>query len=121
MGRLLGNGVRSGIVGDVIAAGEGIETVLSVRSALPDLPIVAALSANHLAALLFRVTLRRTKRALMVSESVLMVPSGLARTACPGAGIGKGTITHVSYSPADSGKLQSTPFSGLLFLPSFRS
>jgi hypothetical protein len=42
-----------------MAAGEGIETMLSVRSALPDLPMVAALSANHLAALLFRVTLRR--------------------------------------------------------------
>jgi hypothetical protein len=42
-----------------MAAGEGIETMLSVRSALPDLPMVAALSANHLAAILFRVTLRR--------------------------------------------------------------
>jgi Toprim domain len=59
MGHLLGNGVRFGVVTDVMAAGEGIETVLSVRSALPDLPMVAALSANHLAALLFRVTLRR--------------------------------------------------------------
>ena len=59
MGHLLGNGVRFGTVTDVMAAGEGIETMLSVRSALPDLPMVAALSANHLAALLFRVTLRR--------------------------------------------------------------
>jgi hypothetical protein len=59
MGHLLGHGVRFGIVTDVMAAGEGIETMLSVRSALPDLPMVAALSANHLAALLFRVTLRR--------------------------------------------------------------
>jgi hypothetical protein len=59
MGHLLGHGVRFGAVTDVIAAGEGIETMLSVRSALPDLSMVAALSANHLAALLFRVTLRR--------------------------------------------------------------
>ena len=59
MGHLLGNGVRFGAVADVMAAGEGIETMLSVRSALPNLPLVAALSANHLAALLFRVTLRR--------------------------------------------------------------
>ena len=58
-GHLLGNGVRLGVVTDVMAAGEGIETMLSVRSALPDLPMVAGLSANHLAALLFRVTLRR--------------------------------------------------------------
>jgi len=59
MGYLLGHGVRFGVVTDVMAAGEGIETMLSVRSALPDLRLVAALSANHLAALLFRVTLRR--------------------------------------------------------------
>jgi Toprim domain len=59
MGHLLGHGVRFGLVTDVMAAGEGIETMLSVRSALPDLPMIAALSANHLAALVFRVTLRR--------------------------------------------------------------
>ena len=59
MGHLLGHGVRFGVVTDVMAAGEGIETMLSVRSALPDLSMVAALSANHLAALLFRATLRR--------------------------------------------------------------
>ena len=59
MGHLLGNGVRFGAPTDVMTAGEGIETMLSVRSALPDLPMVAALSANHLAAILFRVTPRR--------------------------------------------------------------
>ena len=59
MGYLLGHGVRFGVVTDVMAAGEGIETMLSVRSALPDLRLVAALSANHLAALLCQVTLRR--------------------------------------------------------------
>jgi hypothetical protein len=42
-----------------MTAGEGIETMLSVRSVLPGLPMVAALSANHLAALLFGITLRR--------------------------------------------------------------
>jgi len=45
MGHLLGNGVRFGVPTDVMVAGEGIETMLSVRSVLPDLPIVAALSA----------------------------------------------------------------------------
>jgi Toprim domain len=59
MGHLLGHGVRFGIVTDVMAAGEGIETMLSVRSALPHLPMVAALSANHLAALLLPAMLRR--------------------------------------------------------------
>jgi hypothetical protein len=59
MGHLLGQGVRFGAAHDVMAAGEGIETVLSLRTALPRLPAVAALSANHLAALLFPATLRR--------------------------------------------------------------
>ena len=59
MGHLLGNAVRFGTALDVMAAGEGIETVLSLRSALPTLPMVAALSANHLAALLLPSTLRR--------------------------------------------------------------
>jgi hypothetical protein len=59
MGYLLGNGVRFGIAQEVMAAGEGIETVLSLLSAIPTMPMVAALSANHLAALLLPATLRR--------------------------------------------------------------
>jgi hypothetical protein len=59
MGHLLGHGVRFGVARDVMAAGEGIETMLSLRSVLPALPMVAALSANHLAALLLPPTLRR--------------------------------------------------------------
>ena len=59
MGHLLGHGVRFGDAIDVIAAGEGLETMLSLRSALPALPMLAALSANHLAAVLFPATLRR--------------------------------------------------------------
>ncbi len=35
MGDLLGHAVRFGIAGDVMAAGEGIETVLSARQAIP--------------------------------------------------------------------------------------
>jgi len=59
MGDLLGNAVRFGIGGEVMAAGEGIETVLSIRQVLPDMPMLAALSAAHLAAILFADTLRR--------------------------------------------------------------
>lgn len=59
MGDLLGNAVRFGVCGDVMAAGEGIETVLSVRQVLPDMPMLAALSAAHLAAILFPPQLRR--------------------------------------------------------------
>jgi hypothetical protein len=59
MGELLGNGVRFGTVRDVMAAGEGIETALSVKMALPGLPVIAALSAAHLCAISFPSTLRR--------------------------------------------------------------
>jgi hypothetical protein len=59
MGHLLGNAVRFGVAHDVMAAGEGIETMLSLRCALPTMPMVAALSAAHLAAILFPATLRR--------------------------------------------------------------
>ena len=59
MGGLLGHAVRFGAADDVLAAGEGIETMLSLRCALPAMPMAAALSANHLAALLLPPTLRR--------------------------------------------------------------
>ena len=59
MGHLLGHGVRFGIAADAMAAGEGLETMLSLRTALPALPMLAALSANHLAAILFPAKLRR--------------------------------------------------------------
>jgi hypothetical protein len=59
MGELSSNGVRFGARLDVMAAGEGIETVLSVRCLLPTMPMVAALSSAHLAALLLPSTLRR--------------------------------------------------------------
>ena len=50
MGALLGNGVRFGRAKDIAAIGEGLETILSLRSALPALPMVAALSTAHLGA-----------------------------------------------------------------------
>jgi hypothetical protein len=59
LGHLLGNGVRFGIATDVLAAGEGLETMLALKSILPLLPMVAGLSANHLAALDLAPTLRR--------------------------------------------------------------
>jgi len=59
MGSLLGHAVRFGAAGDVLAAGEGIETMLSLRLALPAMPMAAALSAGHLAALLPPPALRR--------------------------------------------------------------
>jgi hypothetical protein len=64
MGDLLGHGVRFGLVDDVMATGEGIETMLSLKSLLPALPTVVALSAAHLAALLLPASLRRLYVAL---------------------------------------------------------
>ncbi|MDP0926557.1 toprim domain-containing protein [Paracoccus onubensis] len=59
MGELLGHGVRFGTAGGVLAAGEGIETVLSVRQVLPTMPMLAALSTAHLAAIRFPPMLQR--------------------------------------------------------------
>ena len=59
LGALLGHGVRFGRATDRLLAGEGIETVLSLKSVLPELPLVAALTANHLAALLLPPGLAR--------------------------------------------------------------
>jgi hypothetical protein len=59
MGRLLGNGVRFGAAQDVVAVGEGIETMLALRRILPKIPMIAALSASHLVALVLPPGLRR--------------------------------------------------------------
>jgi hypothetical protein len=50
MGDLLGHAVRFGRPSEIMAVGEGIETMLSLKSALPRMPMAAALSAAHLAA-----------------------------------------------------------------------
>lgn len=59
MGHLLEHAVRFGRADDVMAAGEGIETILSLRCVMPRLPMAAALSAAHLAAIAFPPRLRR--------------------------------------------------------------
>ncbi len=59
LGHLLGNGVRLGTATDTLAAGEGLETMLALKSVLPLLPMVAGLSANHLSALDLSPALRR--------------------------------------------------------------
>ncbi|MAS13251.1 MAG: DNA primase [Nitratireductor sp.] len=59
MGDLLGHAVRFGLSSDVLAAGEGIESVLSAREVMPGMSAAAALSAAHLAAIEFHDALRR--------------------------------------------------------------
>jgi hypothetical protein len=81
MGHLLGNAVRFGFADDVMAAGEGIETILSLRCVLPALPMVAALSANHLAAFLLPDGLRRLYIARDADAAGEAVQAALARRA----------------------------------------
>lgn len=59
MGNILGNAVRFGTADDVLIAGEGIETMLSLHEVLPTMPMAAATSSAHLAAILFPAKLRR--------------------------------------------------------------
>lgn len=59
MGHLLGHGVRFGRSGRVMLAGEGIETMLSLRQVMPTSGAIAGLSAAHLAAILFPSRLQR--------------------------------------------------------------
>jgi hypothetical protein len=67
LGLLLGHAVRFGTtagqegepVNGVLVVGEGIETVLSLRCLLPGIPMAAALSAGHLAALILPAGLHR--------------------------------------------------------------
>ncbi len=59
MGLINGQGVRIGKASSIVAVGEGLETMLSLRVVLPSLPIVAAGSANHLDALLLTEALHR--------------------------------------------------------------
>jgi len=59
MGNILGNAVRFGTANDVLVAGEGIETMLSLREVRPTMPMAAATSSAHLAAILFPPTLQR--------------------------------------------------------------
>ncbi|WP_342251444.1 DUF7146 domain-containing protein [Sphingomonas sp. OTU376] len=59
MGHLLGHGVRFGRASRVMTAGEGIETILSVRQVMPGMPMIAGLSAAHLAAIEFPAGLER--------------------------------------------------------------
>jgi hypothetical protein len=63
LGHLLGNGIWLGLEPGtpvpVMAAGEGFETMASLRTVMPPLPVAAATSANHLAGLTFPPGCRR--------------------------------------------------------------
>nr|WP_295468845.1 toprim domain-containing protein [Mesorhizobium sp.] len=63
LGCIFGNGnwlgLDPGMPVPVMAAGEGFETMASLRTVMPALPVAAATSANHLAGLTFPPACRR--------------------------------------------------------------
>jgi hypothetical protein len=59
LGHLIGNAVRFGSASDVLTAAEGIETALALKMVMPAMPVAAALSSAHLAALVMPSSLRR--------------------------------------------------------------
>ncbi|MDF1719250.1 MAG: toprim domain-containing protein [Minwuia sp.] len=59
LGHLTGNGVRFGAVTDTMIAAEGLETALALKMVMPAMRVIAALSAAHLAALIWPPKLRR--------------------------------------------------------------
>ncbi|RXH41570.1 DUF7146 domain-containing protein [Bradyrhizobium zhanjiangense] len=81
MGDLLGNAVRFGSAVDLLVAGEGIETMLSLRCVLPTLPMAAALSANHLSAMMLPSGLRRLYIARDADAAGDAVQAALTRRA----------------------------------------
>jgi hypothetical protein len=94
MGDLLGNAVRFGTADDdVLVAGEGIETMLSLRCVLPTLPMAAALSANHLGAMLLSPSLRRLYIARDADAAGDAVQITLAQRA------GAASIEAIALSP----------------------
>lgn len=59
LGDILGHAIRFGASKNMLAVGEGIETILSLREALPAMPLAAATSSSHLAAFAFPPGLER--------------------------------------------------------------
>lgn len=81
LGKLAGNAVRFGAVADTLVIGEGLETVLSLRTAFPALPLAAALSAQHLRAFRIPRTAKRLIIAVDRDEAGLSAAIALQRRA----------------------------------------
>ena len=95
LGSLLGNCVRFGTCGPVLLAGEGVETVLSIKCVIPTMPMVAALSASRLGSLL--------------------LPRGLIRlyVACDADAVGQRAFAHLA------GRAQTEGFEALPLQPTY--
>ncbi|MBO9111922.1 MULTISPECIES: toprim domain-containing protein [Rhizobium/Agrobacterium group] len=85
LGGLLGNAVRfrfpTNDLVPVMAAGEGLETMLSLSHVMPSMPMVAALTANHLAAFNFPPGCRRLYIAADADAAGRHGIAGLSRRA----------------------------------------
>jgi phage/plasmid primase-like uncharacterized protein len=81
LGAILGHGLRFDRALDVMAAGEGVETVLSLECAMPTMPMVAALSASNLAAILLPRSLRRLYVARDADHAAARATSALCQRA----------------------------------------
>ncbi len=95
MGNLLGHAVRFGAAEDVMAAGEGIETVLSLLSLFPAMPMAAALSAAHLSALVLPKSLRRLYLLRENDASGALAEKRLGQR-CDNAGIELMVLTSIA-------------------------
>ena len=88
LGQLLGNGVRFGTVLNTLTVCEGIETALALRTVMPTMPIIAALSATHLAALIVPSSLQQLYVAIDKDEAGRMALRRLQeRLICSGVEI----------------------------------
>ncbi|TBZ54650.1 DUF7146 domain-containing protein [Rhizobium leguminosarum] len=85
LGGLLGNGVRFRFPVNasvpILAAGEGLETMLSLSHLMPRMPMVSALTANHLAAFNFPPGCRRIYIAADADAAGRQGIEGLSRRA----------------------------------------
>lgn len=81
MGVLVGNAARFGMVHDIMAVGEGIETVLSLQCLTPSMPMAAALSAQNLGAFQLPATLKRLYIAADRDEAGVSAAMHLRRRA----------------------------------------
>lgn len=94
MGNILGHGARFGEATEVLAAGEGVETMLALQTLLPTMPMVAALSAGHLGALQLPPALRRLYIAMEPDTAGKSATERLSARAFD-AGIAVGFLTSV--------------------------
>jgi hypothetical protein len=82
LGHLLGNGIWLGLAPakpvPAIVSGEGLETMLSLRSVMPTMPMVAATSAGHLGGITFP---RQCKRIYIAADADAAGRHGIERLA----------------------------------------